>query len=192
MFDAIDAGNWASAQAGIAVFRQRPHARRHGRALYRQRFAGRRPWLAPGADRPGARDCRRPTSLRHGGQPRRDCGAAYHPGKADLHARFGAGPLQRQAGSGRACCRPAAHCARSADQGRRCDRRRSAAAHLRAPAVRRCPRRGRHSAWRSLIMCLGSTLDARRVADTWRQGATGEWASQAAWVSGLASWRLGD
>src|SRR5690349_11661818 len=35
-------------------------------------------------------------------------------------------------------------------------------------------------------------MDARRVADTWRQGATGEWASQAAWVSGLASWRLRD
>jgi soluble lytic murein transglycosylase-like protein len=39
---------------------------------------------------------------------------------------------------------------------------------------------------------LGLDLDARRVADTWRQGARGEWASQAAWVSGLASWRLGD
>lgn len=39
---------------------------------------------------------------------------------------------------------------------------------------------------------LGQDLDARRVADTWRQGATGEWASQAAWISGLASWRLGD
>ena len=39
---------------------------------------------------------------------------------------------------------------------------------------------------------LGLDLDARRVADTWRQGATGEWASQAAWISGLASWRLGD
>jgi soluble lytic murein transglycosylase-like protein len=33
---------------------------------------------------------------------------------------------------------------------------------------------------------------ARRVADYWRVGATGEWGSQAAWVSGLASWRLGD
>jgi len=39
---------------------------------------------------------------------------------------------------------------------------------------------------------LGLDMDARRVADTWRQGATGEWASQAAWISGLASWRLGD
>ena len=38
----------------------------------------------------------------------------------------------------------------------------------------------------------GLDMDARRVADTWRQGATGEWASQAAWVSGIASWRLGD
>ncbi len=39
---------------------------------------------------------------------------------------------------------------------------------------------------------LGRDLDARRVADTWRQGSSGEWSSQAAWISGLASWRLGD
>ena len=39
---------------------------------------------------------------------------------------------------------------------------------------------------------LGLDMDARRVADAWRQGSTGEWASQAAWVSALASWRLGD
>jgi soluble lytic murein transglycosylase-like protein len=39
---------------------------------------------------------------------------------------------------------------------------------------------------------LGQDADARRVADTWRVGATGEWASQAAWISGLASWRLND
>jgi soluble lytic murein transglycosylase-like protein len=39
---------------------------------------------------------------------------------------------------------------------------------------------------------LGLDLDARRVADTWRPGAAGEWGAQAAWVSGLASWRLGD
>ena len=38
----------------------------------------------------------------------------------------------------------------------------------------------------------GNDTDARRVADTWRQGAQGDWASHAAWVSGLASWRLGD
>jgi soluble lytic murein transglycosylase len=39
---------------------------------------------------------------------------------------------------------------------------------------------------------MGLDTDARRVADTWRQGATSEWAAQGAWVSGLASWRLGD
>jgi soluble lytic murein transglycosylase-like protein len=39
---------------------------------------------------------------------------------------------------------------------------------------------------------LGLDMDARRVAETWRQGATSEWAAQAAWISGLASWRLGD
>ena len=39
---------------------------------------------------------------------------------------------------------------------------------------------------------LGLDMDARRVADTWRIGATGEWAAQAAWTSGLASWRMGD
>jgi soluble lytic murein transglycosylase-like protein len=39
---------------------------------------------------------------------------------------------------------------------------------------------------------LGLDLDALRVADTWRQGASGEWAGQAAWVSALASWRLAD
>lgn len=38
----------------------------------------------------------------------------------------------------------------------------------------------------------GLDMDARRVADTWRQGATGPWAAQAAWISGLSSWRLGD
>jgi soluble lytic murein transglycosylase-like protein len=39
---------------------------------------------------------------------------------------------------------------------------------------------------------LGLDMDARRVSDTWQQGATGEWAAQAAWVSGLSSWRLND
>jgi soluble lytic murein transglycosylase len=39
---------------------------------------------------------------------------------------------------------------------------------------------------------LGRDFDARRVADYWRTGASGEWNSQAAWIAGLASWRLGD
>jgi soluble lytic murein transglycosylase len=39
---------------------------------------------------------------------------------------------------------------------------------------------------------LGRDADVRRVADQGRAGATGEWAAQAAWVSGLAAWRMGD
>ena len=41
-------------------------------------------------------------------------------------------------------------------------------------------------------MSSGLDMDARRVADTWRSGASGEWAAQSAWISGLASWRIGD
>ncbi|HEX8414056.1 MAG TPA: lytic transglycosylase domain-containing protein, partial [Sphingomicrobium sp.] len=49
---------------------------------------------------------------------------------------------------------------------------------------------GQRVAW--IYYILSDDQNARRVADTWRPGATGEWASQAAWISGLASWRLND
>jgi soluble lytic murein transglycosylase len=49
---------------------------------------------------------------------------------------------------------------------------------------------GQRVAW--IYYVLGDDLNARRVADTWRPGATGEWGSQAAWISALASWRLND
>jgi soluble lytic murein transglycosylase-like protein len=39
---------------------------------------------------------------------------------------------------------------------------------------------------------LGRDADVRRVADQGRAGATGEWGAQAAWVSGLAAWRMSD
>ena len=45
-------------------------------------------------------------------------------------------------------------------------------------------------AW--IYYATGQDFHARRIADYWRQGASGEWGSQAAWISGLASWRLGD
>ena len=49
---------------------------------------------------------------------------------------------------------------------------------------------GQRVAWS--YYAIGRDADARRVADTYRAGATGDWASQSAWVSGLASWRLND
>ncbi len=39
---------------------------------------------------------------------------------------------------------------------------------------------------------LGRDADVRRLADQGRAGAIGEWGAQAAWVSGLAAWRMGD
>ena len=39
---------------------------------------------------------------------------------------------------------------------------------------------------------LGRDADVRRLADLGRAGAVGEWAAQAAWVSGLAAWRMAD
>jgi soluble lytic murein transglycosylase-like protein len=49
---------------------------------------------------------------------------------------------------------------------------------------------GQRVAWS--YYAVGRDADARRVADTYRAGANGEWATQSAWVSGLASWRLND
>ena len=49
---------------------------------------------------------------------------------------------------------------------------------------------GTRVAW--AYYAIGRDADARRVADAYRAAATGDWASQAAWVSGLASWRLND
>ena len=39
---------------------------------------------------------------------------------------------------------------------------------------------------------LGRDVDAIRVAEAGRAGASGEWAAAASWVSGLASWRQND
>jgi len=39
---------------------------------------------------------------------------------------------------------------------------------------------------------LGRDADVRRIADQGRAGVGGEWGAHAAWVSGLAAWRMGD
>jgi soluble lytic murein transglycosylase len=45
-------------------------------------------------------------------------------------------------------------------------------------------------AW--IYYSAGRDHDARRVADEGRVGASGDWAAQAAWISGLSSWRMND
>ncbi|MEO5773287.1 MAG: lytic transglycosylase domain-containing protein [Sphingomicrobium sp.] len=49
---------------------------------------------------------------------------------------------------------------------------------------------GQRVAW--VYYTIGDDVNAKRVADTWRPGATGEWVSQAAWISALAAWRQND
>ena len=49
---------------------------------------------------------------------------------------------------------------------------------------------GQRVAW--IYYVTGQDAHARRVADAGRLGATGEWSAAAAWVPGLASWRLND
>ena len=82
--------------------------------------------------------------------------------------------------------------ARSADQGRRCRRRRGAAADLRAAAVGRSARRGRAAASPSSITCSGSTSTRAASPTPGARARPANGRAQAAWVSGLASWRLGD
>jgi soluble lytic murein transglycosylase-like protein len=43
-----------------------------------------------------------------------------------------------------------------------------------------------------IFYVLGRDADVRRIADQGRAGAIGEWGAQAAWVSGLAAWRMND
>ena len=45
-------------------------------------------------------------------------------------------------------------------------------------------------AW--IYYVTGLDADARRVAESGVEGATGEWGAQAHWIAGLAAWRAGD
>ena len=49
---------------------------------------------------------------------------------------------------------------------------------------------GQRVAW--IYYVVGRDADAVRVADQWRAQSRAEWGGQAAWISGLAAWRMGD
>jgi soluble lytic murein transglycosylase-like protein len=59
----------------------------------------------------------------------------------------------------------------------------SLSAEARAEAAQRV-------AW--IYYVLGQDAEAKRVAETGIVGASGDWAAQAQWIAGLASWRLND
>jgi peptidoglycan lytic transglycosylase len=192
VFDAIDAGSWASAQAGIAVLPRSiltPVARAE---LYTARgspvvdLASLQALIAeapelPQADQLAAMAVRRGATvspLTIGEKP------TYSLGSAPI--RYKARPVQGEpyADQLRGLLDPLIKVNdASGAEAQLLVYAPSLSAEARAEAAQRVA---------FAYYVNGDDTNARRVSDTWRQGATGEWASQAAWVSGLASWRLGD
>jgi soluble lytic murein transglycosylase-like protein len=192
VFDAIDAGNWASAQAGINALPRSVLTPLAKAELYTAKgspavgLASLQALIAEAPELPQANQLAA-MAIRRGAttpplvipeRPTMNLGSA--PG------RYRAKPVQGE---------PAADQLRAAlDLLVKADDAAGAEAQLLtfAPQLSVEARAEAGNRVAFIYYILGLDLDARRVADTWRQGATGEWASQAAWVSGLASWRLGD
>ena len=192
VFDAIDAGDWASARAGISTLPPSVLTPLAKAELYTakdspvidlaslQALIGQAPEL-PEADQLAAMAFKRGATdplLVYPEKPTVNLGSAP--------VRYRAKPVQGE---------PAADQLRSAlDPLIKTDDASGAEAQLLLAAPQLSVEARAEAATRVSFVyyVLGLDMDARRVADTWRQSATGEWASQAAWVSGLASWRLGD
>ncbi|HYX45994.1 MAG TPA: lytic transglycosylase domain-containing protein [Sphingomicrobium sp.] len=192
VFDAIDAGNWASAQAGIAALPPSVLTPVAKAELYTakgspvvdlgslQTVISQAPEL-PEANQLGLMAIKRGATTAPLIIPEKDTVVL---GSAPV--RYRAHPVQGE---------PAADQLRSTlDSYVKADDASGAEAQLLAqgPALSFEARAEAGTRVAFVYYVLGLDMDARRVADTWRQGATGEWASQAAWVSGLSSWRLGD
>jgi soluble lytic murein transglycosylase len=192
VFDAIDTGNWASAQAGIAALPADPLTPVAKAQLYTAKgspvadLASLQALLAQAPELPQANQLalmayKRGATSTILSLPEKP---VFNIGSAPI--RYKAKPVQGE---------PYADQLRSIlDPLIKADDAAGAEAQLLiyAPQLSAEARAEAGQRVAFVYYVLGLDLDARRVADTWRQGATGEWASQAAWVSGLASWRLND
>ena len=192
VFDAIDAGQWASAQAGIAALPQSALTPVAKAELYTakgspiidlssiQALLAEAPEL-PQADQLALLAYKRGTATPPLTVPERP---TYNLGSAPI--RYKAKPIQGEA--------YADQLRAALDPRIKIDDASGAEAQLLTygPQLSYEARAEAGQRVAFAYYVLGLDMDARRVADTWRQGAAGEWASQAAWVSGLASWRLGD
>jgi len=192
VFDAIDSGNWASAQAGIAALPPGVLTPVAKAELYTAKgspvvdLASIQALIAQAPELPEANQLAL-MAIKRGAttppliipeKPTYDLGSAP--------VRYKAHPVQGE---------PAADQLRSLlDSYVKADDAAGAEAQLLtfAPQLSAEARAEAGQRVAFVYYVLGLDMDARRVADAWRQGATGEWASQSAWVSGLASWRLGD
>lgn len=192
VFDAIDAGNWASAQAGIAALPPSVLTPVAKAELYTakgspvvdlaslQALIAQAPEL-PEANQLGLMALKRGATTAPLVIPEK---ATYVLGSSPV--RYRSKPVQGE---------PAADQLRSAlDPLIKTDNATAAEALLvtQGPVLSAEARAEAASRVAFIYYVLGLDMDARRVADTWRQGATGDWGAQAAWVSALASWRLGD
>jgi soluble lytic murein transglycosylase len=192
VFDAIDNGNWASAQAGIAALPQSVLTPVAKAELYTakgspvvdlgslQSLIAQAPEL-PEANQLGLMALKRGATTAPLVIPEKPTVVL---GSAPV--RYRAHPVQGE---------PAADALRSAlGPYVKADDASGAEALLVAqgPALSAEARAEAGTRVAFIYYVLGLDMDARRVADTWRQGATSEWGAQAAWVSALASWRLGD
>jgi soluble lytic murein transglycosylase-like protein len=192
VFDAIDAGNWASAQAGIAALPRSVLTSVAKAELYTakgspvvdlaslQALIAEAPEL-PQADQLALMAYKRGATASPLTIPEKP---AYSIGSAPI--RYKAKPVQGE---------PYADQLRGLlDPLVKADDAQGAEAQLLIYAPQLSVEARAEAATRVAFVyyVLGLDMDARRVAETWRQGATGEWASQAAWISALASWRLGD
>jgi soluble lytic murein transglycosylase-like protein len=192
VFDAIDAGNWASARAGIATLPANILTPVAKAELYTAKgsptvdLASLQALLAEAPELPQAQQLatmawnRGATTMPWYVAPKATVNLGSAPG------RYKARPVTGE---------PAADQLRAAlDPLIKADDAAGAEGQLLTFAPQMSVEARAEAATRVgfVYYVLGLDMDARRVADTWRQGATGEWASQAAWVSGLASWRLND
>src|SRR5258705_11302578 len=186
VFDAIDAGNWASARAGITTLPASILTPLAKAELYTVKgsptvdLASLQALLAEAPELPQAEQLARMAWNR---------GAATTPWyiqeKATISlgsapVRYPAKPVQGEA---------------AADQLRaildpliKADDAAGAEAQLLTYAPQLSVEARAEAATRVAFVyyVLGLDMDARRVSDTWRTGALGDWAPQAPWISGMA------
>ena len=192
VFAAIRAGDWAGAQAGIAVLGPNILAPVAKAELYTAKgspsvdLGSLQALLAQAPELPDADQLARMAASRGATAP-----LAYYPEKPVV----GLGSASRRYRARPVSSEPVADALRAQLDGyvKADDAADAEAAFIaQAPYLSADARAeaAQRVAW--IYYSLGQDFNARRVADYWRTGASGEWGSQAAWVAGLASWRMGD
>jgi soluble lytic murein transglycosylase-like protein len=192
VFDAIDAGNWASAQSGIAalppdiltpVAKSELYTAKGSPPVDLQSLQ----WvIAQAPELPDADQLARMAITRGAATPPLVIPEKPTVGLGSAPGRYRARPVGGE---------PAADALRTQIDAyvKVNDATNAEAAFLaQAPYLSADARAeaAQRIAW--IYYILGQDFDARRVADYWRVGSSSEWSAQAAWIAGLASWRLGD